>query len=216
MHLHRHMVLLAVACIPAFALAQAGPPDPKPGPSTSVTVTNLPLPVTVDSEVSVSGSVTVTNTDANPVPIYGVVDVTQSRRPFQRRLTGGYGSGDSSWSGGSEPIEAGHRWVVEFLSLNYSVITATFTSLGSCTIVIKEGVECSTPGAEGIVMIHAVPTTVGQDEFFTNGLDVSAALTAKMYVEEGQRMCVRCPLPPDNNLVSSGSLNVSGVLEPAQ
>lgn len=217
MNILARSAVIALACLPAFSLAQAGPPDPRLGPSTPVTVTNTPLPVTVGSEVNVSGSVTVTNTDANPVPIYGVVDVTQSKHPFQQRLTGGYGSGDRSWSGGTEPIEAGHRWVVEFLSLGYVIKSPTFTSIEACQIFIKQDVECSNPGGEGIVMRHTLPTTVGQDTFLRpDGLYVSAALAVKMYVEEGQRMCVYCALPPDNSVTSSGSLNVSGVLEPAQ
>lgn len=174
-----------------------------------VRVIDQPVEVTGSVSASVPGTV-----DVNVVNTPFVVPL-QTREPFQARLSGGYGAGDTSWAGGTDLVPPGYRWVVEFLSLGYGMISATHSTIEACTIVIKEAIECGVAGAEGIVMIHKVPTTVAQDTFFVpDGKDVSAAMMVRMYVEEGQRMCVRCALPDDNTLVSSGSLNVSGVLEP--
>ena len=72
---------------------------------------------------------------------------------------------------------------------------------------------CDLAGDGGFVLFHDVPTTAGQDDLFPNGLNFSAALVVKIYVEEGQRLCVSCPLAEDNTLTGRGSLGVSGVLE---
>ena len=119
MHLHRHMVLLAAACLPAVALAQAGPPDQRPSPSTPVTVTNTPLPVTVGGGVNVTGSVTVGNTDANPVPVYGEVEVVDAKAPFMQQIVC-QNSGNTNFCRAEFTVPADRRLVIEFVGVECS------------------------------------------------------------------------------------------------
>lgn len=119
MNLASMPLLAVVALMPALALAQGGPSETRPGASTPVTITNTPLPVTVGGGVNVTGSVTVGNTDANPVPVYGEVEVADAKAPFMQQIVC-QNNGNTNFCRAEFTVPAGRRLVIEFVGVECS------------------------------------------------------------------------------------------------
>lgn len=97
-------LLVALASLPALAIAQGGPPDSRPGASRPVTVTNTPLPVTVG------------NTDANPIPVYGEVEVVDAKAPFMQQIVC-QNNGNTNFCSAEFTVPADRRLVIEFVGV---------------------------------------------------------------------------------------------------
>ena len=197
--------LIAVAALLSWGNAFSGNPEnPKP-----VVVTNPSLPVTGSVDATVSNTVDVKIVN---VPL---IELLNTREPFQTRFITSYSPPAITWRAESAPIPEGTRLTVEFLTINYPTATSV-SELGSCNVWVLQEAGCDSGLADKIVMQHRVPTTSSrergeQDDF----LQTSAALPMRLYLDAGQTMCVLCPLPEDNNLLAGGGgqVSVAGYLE---
>jgi hypothetical protein len=154
--------------------------------------------------------VIVENESHEPVPVTGTVtvEVKDKGTLFQEQFSGIYGTGVSSWRAESEVVPEGKRRMIEFLTLAYTTSTS-LPSQGVCRLFVLDIPGCQGSLANQVAIRHQIPTLSGYNEE-GDGIDVSNALRTFLFLDEGQSLCVICPLPDDNNTISGGSVTIVG------
>lgn len=162
--------------------------------------------------------VTVINDAGDPVPVTasvpGMVKVEVKERGelFQEKFDGSYSSGDRSWRAESEIVPEGKRKVIEFFTLVYGSYTSE-GSQGACSLYVMAIPGCQGSIAGQIDTTHYVPTIAGSS-FGGDGVEMSNALRTLMFLDEGQSLCVICPLPEDHSgiFIGGGRVSIAGHL----
>ena len=205
----KKLTILGIIAFVGLLLAPAAVIGDPAGPPGGLEVNIVGQPV------SVEGNVTATIPEPLDVNVVNVptVQLSLAKQPYQEQFSDGYSGESSSWRAESAQVPPGNRLTVEFLSLYYVLTESTEVNVCKAWVLNEPGCDVDLP--DKVLYRYYIPVSFALRPDGTPEVpyEVFNSMQALMYIEAGGSLCVSCPVPEGNNVISSGIVTISGHIE---